>query len=40
MRPSGVVDGQQVEIPVLPLNDMRDAGTQGDSFSERQEELV
>jgi hypothetical protein len=27
-RPKGVVDGQLVDIPVLPITVMRDAGTQ------------
>ena len=39
-RPKGVGDGQQVEIPVLPLIDIREVGTQGDKSSERLEELV
>ena len=33
-RPKGVGDGQQVEIPVLPLLDIREVGTQGDKSSE------
>ena len=33
-RPKGVGDGQQVEIPVLPLLVNRDVGTQGDKSSE------
>jgi hypothetical protein len=33
-RPKGVGDGQQVEIPVLPLLVIRDVGTQGDKSSE------
>ena len=39
-RPGGVADGQQVEIPVLPLLDKREVGTQGDSLSELLEALV
>jgi hypothetical protein len=39
-RPKGVGDGQQVEIPVLPLLVMREAGTQGDKLSGQLEELV
>ncbi len=39
-RPKGVGDGQQVEIPVLPLLDIREVGTQGDRSSEQLEELV
>ena len=39
-RPKGVGDGQQVEIPVLPLLDKREVGTQEDKLSERLEELV
>ena len=34
LRPRGVSDGQQVEIPVLPLFVMREVGTQGDKLSE------
>ena len=34
LRPKGVGDGQQVEIPVLPLIDIREVGTQGDKSSE------
>ena len=34
LRPKGVGDGQQVEIPVLPLLVNRDVGTQGDKSSE------
>ncbi len=33
-RPKGVGDGQQVEIPVLPLLVIRDVGAQGDKSSE------
>ena len=33
-RPKGVVDGQQVEIPVLPSLVNREVGTQGDKLSE------
>ena len=40
LRPEGVGDGQQVEIPVLPLIVNREVGTQGDKSSERLEELV
>ena len=39
-RPKGVGDGQQVEIPVLPLFVMREVGTQEDKLSEQLEELV
>ena len=39
-RPRGVADGQQVEIPVLPLLVIREVGTQEDKSSERLEELV
>jgi hypothetical protein len=39
-RPKGVGDGQQVEIPVLPLLVMRDVGTQEDKLSEWLEVLV
>ena len=39
-RPRGVGDGQQVEIPVLPLLAKREVGTQGDKSSEQLEELV
>ena len=39
-RPKGVVDGQQVDIPVLPLSVIREAGTQEDNLSVRQEEHV
>ena len=31
LRPKGVGDGQQVDIPVPPMFVIRDAGTQGDS---------
>ena len=34
LRPRGVGDGQQVEIPVLPLIVIREVGTQGDKLSE------
>jgi hypothetical protein len=40
LRPKGVGDGQQVEIPVLPLLDKREVGTQRDKLSQQQEELV
>lgn len=33
LRPKGVSDGQQVEIPVLPLFVMREVGTQEDKSS-------
>ena len=33
LRPKGVSDGQQVEIPVLPLIVMREVGTQEDKSS-------
>ena len=33
LRPKGVSDGQQVEIPVLPLFVMREGGTQEDKSS-------
>ena len=33
LRPEGVSDGQQVEIPVLPLIVMREVGTQEDMSS-------
>jgi hypothetical protein len=39
-RPKGVGDGQQVEIPVLPLFVIREVGTQGDKLSEQLEKLV
>ena len=34
LRPRGVGDGQQVEIPVLPLTVIREVGTQEDKLSE------
>ena len=34
LRPRGVGDGQQVEIPVLPLAAIREVGTQEDKSSE------
>ena len=34
LRPRGVSDGQQVEIPVLPSTDNREVGTQEDKLSE------
>ena len=40
LRPRGVSDGQQVEIPVLPLLVKREVGTQGDKLSEQLEKLV
>ena len=39
-RPRGVADGQQVEIPVLPLLVIREVGTQGDRLCELLEALV
>ena len=39
LRPKGVGDGQQVEIPVLPLIVMREVGTQEDKSSEQLEKL-
>jgi hypothetical protein len=39
-RPQGVGDGQQVEIPVLPLLVIREVGTQGDKLCEQLETLV
>ena len=36
-RPKGVVDGQLVEIPVLPTLDIREVGTQEDNLSMLQE---
>ena len=39
-RPRGVGDGQQFEITVLPLLDMREVGTQRDSLYELLEALV
>ena len=39
-RPRGVVDGQQVEIPVLPSLVTREVGTQEDRLSEQLETLV
>ncbi len=39
-RPRGVGDGQQVEIPVLPILDKREVGKQRDKLNERLEELV
>ena len=38
-RPRGVGDGQQVENPVLPSYDKREAGTQEDNPTERKEEF-
>jgi hypothetical protein len=40
LRPKGVGDGQQVEIPVLPILVKREVGTQEDKLSEWLEELV
>ncbi len=40
LRPKGVSDGQQVEIPVLPLIDMREVGTQEDKSSVQLEKCV
>lgn len=40
LRPKGVSDGQQVEIPVLPLIDMREVGTQEDKSSDQLEKIV
>ena len=40
LRPKGVGDGQQVEIPVLPLFVIREVGTQEDKLSEQLEKLV
>ena len=40
LRPRGVGDGQQVEIPVLPLLVKREVGTQGDKLSGQLEEPV
>jgi hypothetical protein len=40
LRPKGVGDGQQVEIPVLPSLVNREVGTQGDRLSELLEGLV
>jgi hypothetical protein len=40
LRPKGVGDGQQVEIPVLPSLVKREVGTQGDRLSELLEGLV
>ena len=34
VRPRGVADGQQVDIPVLPSLVIREVGTQGDKLSE------
>ena len=39
-RPKGVADGQQADIPVLPILVMREAGTQEDSRSALQEMRV
>ena len=40
LRPRGVGDGQQVEIPVLPSLVKREVGTQEDKLSEQLETLV
>ena len=40
LRPKGVSDGQQVEIPVLPLIVMREVGTQEDKSSAQLEKCV
>ena len=40
LRPKGVSDGQQVEIPVLPLFVMREVGTQEDKSSIQLEKYV
>ena len=34
LRPKGVGDGQQVEIPVLPIFVIREVGTQRDKLNE------
>ena len=39
LRPKGVGDGQQVEIPVLPSFVIRDVGTQEDKITESLEKL-
>ena len=39
-RPQGVGDGQQVDIPVLPLFVIREVGKQGDKLSELLVELA
>ena len=38
-RPEGVGDGQQVEIPVLPITARKRKGTQEDSLTHWQEEM-
>lgn len=40
LRPKGVSDGQQVEIPVLPLIVMREVVTQEDKSSDQLEKIV
>ncbi len=40
LRPKGVGDGQQVEIPVLPLIVMREVVTQEDKSSDQLEKIV
>jgi hypothetical protein len=40
LRPKGVSDGQQVDIPVLPTLVIREVGTQGDKLYELLEALV
>ena len=40
LRPKGVGNGQQVDIPVLPSLVIREVGTQGDKLSEQLEELA
>ena len=40
LRLKSVSDGQQVDIPVLPLLDMREVGTQRDKLSEQLEKFV
>ena len=39
-RPGGVADGEQVDIPVLPMSDNREAGTQEDRLSGQQKKSV
>ena len=40
MRPKGVADGQQVDIPVPPPHRLSDGGTQEDRVSTRSEVRV
>ena len=40
MRPKGVIEGQQVDIPVPPKTDTSDGVTQKGNSCERMEELV